>query len=344
MKIRMICFSRKGWETAEKLKTVLQEADTVLLDKKSRYLKGSIRENVSEWAEKAFRDSDALIFVGSCGIAVRSIAPHIRDKRTDPAVLVCDEAGCFVIPLLSGHLGGANDLAKRTARILGAVPVITTASDLCGAFAADVFAKRNHAAVFGMKEAKDVTAAVLSGEAAGFYTDFPWEGPLPEGLFLCGGQEERLPDAGVAVTIRKDRKPFPRTVQVIPPVLVLGIGCRRGIEPGTVRSAADDFLERHGFFREAVTKIASIDLKKQEPALTALAAEFEVPFETFSAEMLRNAEGIFSSSAFVEEITGVDNVCERSAVLCSGGTLLVPKEAACGVTLAAAVRDWRIRF
>lgn len=144
MKISMICFSLTGFETGIHLKEALmQQSFTVSLDKKSKYLPDSISESTMKWAGRQFEEADALIFIGACGIAVRSIAPYIVSKKQDPAVLVLDECGKFVISLLSGHLGGANELTQTVAEILGAQPVVTTATDLHKRFAVDVFAKKS---------------------------------------------------------------------------------------------------------------------------------------------------------------------------------------------------------
>ena len=102
---------------------------------------------LANWTAAQFAQSDAIVFVGAVGIAVRAIAPHCRSKATDPAVVVLDECGRFAIPLLSGHLGGANDLARRLAKACGAVPVITTATDANGVFAVDEWAKHQHCLV-----------------------------------------------------------------------------------------------------------------------------------------------------------------------------------------------------
>lgn len=113
-----------------------------------------------------------MIFIGASGIAVRSIAPYVMSKKSDPAVLVVDECGKFVISLLSGHLGGANELALKTAEILNAVPVVTTATDLHHRFAVDVFAKKNDCSIFNMKAAKEVSAALLAGKKWDFTVNF----------------------------------------------------------------------------------------------------------------------------------------------------------------------------
>ena len=158
MKVALICFSLTGQQTGERLCRGLEAAGmTAELDKKSKYLLDSIQISTSAWAGEKFSDSDALIFIGATGIAVRSIAPYVASKKSDPAVLVVDECGKFVISLLSGHLGGANELALKTAEILEAIPVVTTATDLHHRFAVDVFAKKNNCNIFNMKAAKEVS-------------------------------------------------------------------------------------------------------------------------------------------------------------------------------------------
>jgi cobalt-precorrin 5A hydrolase len=367
MKIAIICFSLTGWSTGERLAEGLQNQENaisgffdgmqenqkiqVTLEGKSRYLPDSIPVSTVQWAGERFRDSDGIIFVGACGIAVRSIAPHIVGKKTDPAVLVIDECGNYVISLLSGHLGGANELALCAAQILGAVPVVTTATDLHSRFAVDVFAKKNGCRIFHMKAAKEASAALLAGEEIGFYSEFDQEGELPEGLIFCDRTgspltpQKQKPRVGVAVTIHQDCLPFAETVQVVPAVVYLGIGCKKGKEASAIFQAAEKCLETAGIFREALAGAASIDLKKEEGGILALSSEWGLPFETYTGEELLEAKGVFTPSSFVKSVTGVDNVCERSAVLAAGqGRLLVHKTADAGVTTAAAVKEWRICF
>jgi cobalt-precorrin 5A hydrolase len=363
MKISILCFTLNGYGTAVRLRDGFGQAGyQVSVDVKSRYLPDSIKESSREWAGDRFADSDAILFIGATGIAVRSIAPYIVSKKSDPAVLVVDEKGIFVISLLSGHLGGANELTDLAAGILGATPVVTTATDLNGCFAVDVFAKKNNCRIFNMKAAKEVSAAILAGETVGFYSEEPIEGELPEGLVLCDadgqirktsehpgqGKEDLhpgVPRVGVAVTTHKDCQPFTETVVLVPQVLVLGVGCRRGREAEAIRSAAQACLDGQNFCPEALCAIASIDLKKEEPGILALAAEYQVPYHTYPEEALRAVPGEFTPSAFVQKVTGVDNVCERSAILASeGGVLLQKKAPAEGVTTALARKKGGVTF
>ena len=212
MRISIICFSLTGYMTAEDLQKDLQgKGYTAEIYKKSKYLDDSIAESTGIWAGRHFETDDAIIFVGACGIAVRSIAPYVASKKSDPAVLVIDECGKFVISLLSGHLGGANELTLEVAELLGAVPVVTTATDLHHRFAVDVFAKKNCCGIQNMKAAKEVSAALLAGEPVGFYSEFPWTGKLPEGLEESSEDTQDKPEIGIAVTIHPTCKPFTST-------------------------------------------------------------------------------------------------------------------------------------
>ena len=397
MKLSIICFSLTGLETASRLKTEFEkQGHRVLLASKSKYLKDSIQESVSKWTESRFSSDDGILFVGACGIAVRSIAPYVASKKSDPAVLVIDECGKFVISLLSGHLGGANELALTASEILNGQAVVTTATDLHQRFAVDIFAKKNSCDIVNMTAAKEISAAVLAGEKVGFYSEFPWTGKLPQGLIPCdrkgvpvsldeknrtgklpgevtkkqetGKSPEEVMEKqetgkaaeevsaeesageqavklGVAVTIHKSCAPFLSTVQVIPKVVTLGMGCRKNKEPEGIEKAADSCLEQEDIFPQAVEQLASISIKKHEPGLLALAEKKKLPFLTFEGEELMKVQGDFTPSAFVKSVTGADNVCERSAVLgAAKGKLIKRKSGGDGVTTALALREWEVHF
>ena len=178
MRLAIISFTVQGGRTAERLERGFKD-----LGHQSRaFSVQKLKIPLSKFVETAFRDEEGLVFVGAAGIAVRSIAPCLKGKDRDPAVIVVDELGNFAVSLLSGHLGGANELALAAASILGAQPVITTATDINHAFAVDLFAKKNELAIDDLKEAKEISAAVLRGEPVGFFSDFPVEGRIPEPL------------------------------------------------------------------------------------------------------------------------------------------------------------------
>ena len=293
--------------------------------------------SLTSWTAEQFARADALIFVGAVGIAVRAIAPHCRSKASDPAVVVVDECGRFAVPVLSGHLGGANALAQRLAAVCGAVPVITTATDANGLFAVDSWAVRQGCTVLETARIKHVSAKLLAGRPVTFWSAFPVAGPLPEGIVPAPAQEA----ADFALTLT----PAGQALHLIPHIGVLGIGCRRGTTAEQLETAFAGFCAAHGLAPQGITAAASIDLKQKEPGLLAFCQSHGWPVSFSSAGQLQTAPGCFTPSPFVQSVTGVDNVCERAAVLASGGTLIFPKQAGGGVTFALAARpyapDWR---
>ena len=289
------------------------------------------------WTKDAFANSEALVFVGACGIAVRTIAPYLKDKTVDPAVVVVDEKGEYVISLLSGHIGGANHFAMEIAGIIGAKPVITTATDLNNKFSVDDWAKRHHLRLDKMQMAKEISASILNGEMIGVCSDYLIDGRLPEQVFY----EENARDLtiGFMLSIYENKNPFKRTLHLVPQTVTIGMGCRRGIPLEAAETLLHKVLKEQSISLHAIERLCSIDIKKEEKALKQLAKKLGVPFEVFSAEELAQVEGEFTSSEFVNAVTGADNVSERAAVLGSHGRLIVKKQILNGVTLALATRD-----
>lgn len=340
MNIAIFAYSRQGCETADQVRAVLagpgDECRACTMEKYRREGFEAITPPSSQFIRHMFQWADAMVFVGACGIAVRSIAPCVKDKRTDPAVLVVDERGRFVISLLSGHIGGANTLTVRLAEALGAVPVVTTATDVNGRFSVDTWAAENGLYIDSMWVAKAVSAAILDGPVP-LTSDFPVRGKLPPGVVRGEGGP-----VGVCVSWRK-RKPFAQTLLLVPPILRLGIGCRKGTGAKTIAALVDEVLEENHVHPMAVKTVASIDLKKEEPGLLAFCKERGWPAEFYSAEELSEVEGDFTSSAFVHSVAGVDNVCERAAMN-GAERLLIRKTARNGVTVALAVEHWEVCF
>lgn len=295
------------------------------------------------------RSCDAIIFVGATGIAVRAIAPFICGKAVDPAVLVIDEAGRYVISLLSGHLGGANVLARTAASLIEAEPIITTATDAESAFAVDTFAKENGFLLTDLRKAKEVSAKVLRGEKLRIYSDIPMERlvqrPARHEAELVPAQD--IDRADIVISYRTHiLKPAENSSQAIGLRLIakrvhVGLGARKGVTQAEVAAAVATCLEDAGIDPRAVVALASIDLKKQEAGILAYSYESGVPFVTYTAEELRTVEGAFAGSSFVQSVTGVANVCERAAAYAAGRSghaeVLVHKTIHGNVTTAVAV-------
>ena len=339
------------------------------------------KESLAGWTKKHFRTGQILLYVGACGIAVRAIAPYVQSKQTDPAVLVADERGRFVISLLSGHLGEANSYAEIVAGLTGGQAVITTATDVNGLFAVDVFAKKNGLILTDFKTAKDFTAKLLKTKKGILVIPKPYRkwitvsGEVPEELTISGEESEAgtnrtevqeahlnpekescwpqlllSPQAAVHGTDSplesEGTAPLlpPARLQLIPPCLILGVGLKKGKTEQELLALIRKVLQANGLLEKAIGRFASIDLKKDEPALWMAAETYGVPLRFFTAEELMQVKGEFSKSAFVQAVTGADNVCERAVIAAGAEEVLVPKTAENGLTLAIGVRKMMIRF
>ena len=327
----VLSFSEQGARTAERVADALRSEYVV-----ERY---APRGNLSTLTANLFPRVDALIFVGACGIAIRAIAPYVAAKTTDPAVLVLDERALHVISLLSGHIGGANALCWRLAAALESDAVITTATDVNHRFSVDAWAAGQGLAISDMKIAKLYSSAILKRDLP-LYTDLPIEGELPSGVFY--GDSGPI---GAAVSYRIV-DPFKQTLRLTPPVLYLGVGCKRDTPEERIASLVETVLVNNSLDPAAVAGMASIDVKSDETGLLAYAANKNVPLRFFSAEELRAVPGEFTASGFVASKVGVDNVCERAAMAAAGegARLLVKKTSQNGVTVAVALGNRRISF
>ena len=330
MNIGIITFSNGGSILGERLSSCLQIEG---------YETGLFRcttGTLASWTKSHFISDNALIFIGAAGIAMRATAPHIKSKTTDPAVIVIDERGRYVIPLLSGHIGGANELAQNISVMLNAMPIITTATDCSGVFAIDTWARKNKLHIYNPERIKYVSARLLNGETVAFRSLFPVAGNLPDGLIENSRQYD------ISITIKT--KGNTAALKLVPPVLTLGVGCRKGVSCDDLACAFDMILKKASFHKEAVTQVCSIDLKAEEPGLLEFCRQSGLTFKVFSAEQLNAVRGQFTASEFVRKTTGTDNVCERSAVLGSGGELLTKKDAGNGITMAFAIAPHTVRF
>lgn len=345
MKVAFIAFTRRGYETMQNLAvnmalssprigdeftltTTKRLADEVGLDS---------FDDLGVWTGERFADSDALVFIGATGIAVRAIAPHVRDKFSDPAVVSVDEAGQFAVPMLSGHVGGANDLAREVAAAIGARAVVSTATDVNGLFAVDEWARKQGLALVERQIAKEVSACLLDGGTVGFSSDIAVEGALPSGV------EEGPHELGIKVGLDTADCPFAHTLHLVPRVVTVGVGCKRGTDATALEAFVRGVLANAHVSPAAVARVASIDVKRDEEAVLALARALGCESVFYSAEQLAAVEGIFASSDFVRAAVGVDNVCERAAVA-GGARLIGGKEAHEGMTVALGQDEASVRF
>lgn len=332
MRIAIIAFSQKGLALGERLGAHF-EADGFKVSV-TRCAEGGL----GEWTREHFRSDRALFFIGSAGLAVRAIAPFVKSKTADPAVVVVDELGRHSVSLLSGHLGGANRLARRTAAFLGGAPVITTATDISGVFAVDEWARQNKIAIVNPERIKRVSSKLLAGETVKLKTEFPVKGRLPKNIIPADTDEDILISCAAAGS--------PQALWLVPAIVTLGIGCKRGAHVSDIEAAFERVLARAGCHPAALGQVCSIDLKSDEAGILEFCRRRSLPFKTFSAGQLARLPGQFCGSDFVKSVTGVDSVCERSAVLGAGegAVLIAPKDAGGGVAAALAIRAHYLCF
>ena len=271
-------------------------------------------ENLEAWFEKGFitdgKTRNAIVFIGAAGIAVRHIAPFIRSKMSDPAVLVIDEKGHFCIPLLSGHIGGANDFARYIADAINAVPVITTATDIQGTWAVDVWANEHDMTISNPDMIKRISTAVLEHKQIAIYTD---TFAIEQLQIPYQNIRYTAPEQADIIISRSGKQIKENALCLIPHDVILGIGCKKNIRPSIVQEAFLQFCNDTGLSSASFYKVCSINLKSDETAIIKLCKQYQYKFQTFTPEQLNSIQGNFSCSDFVLDVTGVDSVCERSA-------------------------------
>ena len=328
-----------------------KEFNITLYSKSEKYKEAEAiqvcKESLSTWTWQQFEKGSAILFIGAGGIAVRAIADCIKDKLKDVPVLVMDEAGQYVIPILSGHFGGANELAIKIAKKTGAAPVITTATDINHKFAVDVFARNNHLIISNRDGIKQISSAILAKEKVTIAIDGSFQGKVPEELTYVdvGEALTKTPEVSILISPFIGRQ-YKAVLQLCPKAIVLGIGCKRGKSLEEIEQTVCRQLDKHSIPMEAVAGIGTIDIKKDEKGLCEFAEKYKLLYRVFSEGELNKVDGTYTASAFVKNQTGVDNVCERAAVAASGegGRLILTKQAENGITVAAAIKKWSVDF
>jgi cobalt-precorrin 5A hydrolase len=300
---------------------------------------GAFRFNsLAESVGKAFDKFSAHIFIMAVGIVVRTIAPHVKNKLSDPAVVVVDDHAKFAISLLSGHLGGANELAVQVAKHLGAVPVITTATDLDHVPAIDLLAKRYGLVIENPEQIKKVHMALLERQKIRLHDPMNLLKNDVHGWveYKTDLAQQSIP--GVFVDFKVID--YPEQMLVLrPKILSVGIGCNRNTTANEILESVNGVFHRFDLSVNAINNIATIEAKADEEGIIRLAHAFDVPVSFFDRQELSGAGYVPTPSEVVKKHMGVASVCEAAAILASNrGKLLVPKQVTKNVTVAVAVR------
>lgn len=385
-RVLLVTCSVCGYATMQKLAKKLENisgAEIITKVKCEALPEVSMRETVKACVDTYFGQVDAIVFVTASGIAVRSVAEHLAHKSEDPAIVCMDECGKHVISLVSGHAGGANALTQMLADVIWATPVITTATDVEGSFSIDDYAREHNLVVTDWTKAKAISAEVLATGAEPVWIEEPavTQGEekraceirkeqnstgIDVGKIENDGCKNEVDGCGNRINVKrlqigshqviitpKDVPVDAQTLQLIPRCIVAGVGCKKGTPADKIEHAVQDAFAKAGLRMEALCAVSSIDLKKEEAGLLEFCETRNVPFETYAAEELQAVPGTYSASEFVSGVTGVDNVCERSAVKYASehgmnqgeqllgrqakhGELLLRKQAYGGVTVALA--------
>lgn len=364
--ISIICPSHKGKAIAIKLQEALnatlyiKENNTCLEEyaciraTSSEVSSKEYRENVLEVitftygedfklmdiTEQVMRDSKAVIFISSTGIAVRAIAPFLKGKDKDPGVVVVDLFCNYAINILSGHLGGGNNLTLKVAEILKVMPIITTASDNLGIIAPDLLAKENNLVIEDLKKAKYIASLLVDKKIIGIKDDYA-------SIDISKGYEaiDKLRENCIWIThnlkdnlIENNNEDvdYSRILRLIKKDLVLGIGCRRDTPYEKLKEFINNALIKHNLDIRAVKIIASVDVKANEDGIIKLAENLNCPFKTFIKEEIKTVQNKYDKSEFVLKTLGITGVCEPCVDL-AGAEVIISKIKCDGMTLAIGV-------
>jgi cobalt-precorrin 5A hydrolase len=354
-KVAVVAVTSQGVETALKIKATLTEAGlSVNVYAPQKYVRGGVMAVSGEFAEVlhyAFRVADALVAVMATGIVIRALAPVLKGKLVDPAVVGVDAAGKFAISLLSGHYGGANQLTKLVADGIGATAVITTASDSLGKQGVDELAKTLHLTILNPESLVAVNAALVNGKQVALIKVGALNVPVNEvhgyvvetvQTFEQATEAASNYDAAAIITDKQvimGKNATPLTI-LKPKTVIAGVGARKIVNPDHVVQAIQTALSKADLAVERVDGLATVDIKKESQSLLDAAAHLGLTFNFFTVTELaaiQSAE-LSADSEMVKEKIGVGGVCERAALLRAGKNahLILKKMKLNGVTVAVA--------
>lgn len=324
MKIAIISVTKNGDSNSLVLKEKLQEFSANI----KIYFKSEVKTlGLNNVCKEAMTSYEAVIFISSTGIAVRGIAPFIKSKDKDPAVVVVDNSSKYAISLLSGHLGGANELTALVSEILGAEAIITTATDNLNIKAPDLFAKENNLIIDSLKDCKDIAALLVEGKKVGFYDE-------DNKLDIPKGYRDSLEgvDGVMYVTNKLNLNTSKKALKLIRKNIVLGIGCRKDYDEDTMEKTVFEVLEKYNLDIRSVKVIGTVEIKAEEKAILRLQKRLSCDLNIFSIDDIRKVEHKYEGSDFVRKTIGVGSVCEPSVEL-SGAEILIDKLKLNGMTL-----------
>lgn len=330
MKNAIILTSESSLQIA---RTIQNELDKTVIFTKA-YIEGTIQiSSINSCISDVFDEVKSIIFIGAMGICVRSIAPYIKDKHTDPAIVNIDSTGKYVISVLSGHVGGANNLTQRIAHILGAEAIITTQSDNTSLWALDILGEKyGWTATSNTANFNEPLTTFVNKKTTALLLDINDEGTqylertIPEHVKVYYSYKDiNLSEYKLLIAVTPYLYPLTdiQTIYYHPKVLHLGVGCRKECKPDGISEYITEALNNNNIAIASIKDISSIDIKKDEPLLKALQSHFmSIPVNIYTANELKDIE-VANPSEKVEEVTTVAGVAESSAIKSAGGGFLI---------------------
>ena len=300
MKLAVVTVTEKGVRNGLKIQEKI-DCDVFTISKFMKEKTLLIENGLQNFFEKNLLKYDTFLFITASGIAVRTIAPFIKSKDIDPAVLTMDEEGNFIISLLSGHLGGANEAAKILGEITGAVPVISTASDVSGKIAVDTIAMKINGKLESLESAKKVTSLIVAGKEVNIKVPENMENENPQGVILISNRKN--------IEIAK----------IIPQNIVVGVGCKKDKEAEKIIDAVKDSFEKLNLCEESIRVFATVDIKENEAGIIGTAEYFGKELKIISREDIQKIENNFETSQFVKKSIGIGAVSAPCAFIAGKG-------------------------
>ena len=306
-------------------KDVVEDEDNVIY----------INKKLKEFVPEIFGKYNYIIFIMASGIVVRTIAPLIKNKFSDPAILVSDEKGKNIISLLSGHMGGANEMTLYISNLLNSNPVITTATDVNNKSSLDMIAKKLNAHIYDFRnKVLKINSMLVNDEVVNLFIDGDYDIDT-RGFNICKRDEINNLDEVVVISNKKNLNLINNNIlKVVPKNIVIGIGCRKNMDKEYMINSLSDFLHKQNIDINSIKEIGSIDVKKNEEALINLSIYLNVPFKIFTAEEISKVEHLYEKSDWVKQNVGVHSVAEPVAHLLSDGNLIIKKHKYNGITFS----------
>lgn len=352
-KIAILCITQNGKKLACKIKSAMDNGDIYFIENKKDLI---IEEDISicvinsrlkDFVAKIFDKYEYIVFIMATGIVIRTIADLVSSKFSDPAILVCDEKGKNLISLLSGHMGGANEMTLHISKLINCNPVITTATDVNEKSSLDMIAKKLNGHIEDFRDnVKEINSMLVNDKSVGLYIDGNYE--LDTRGFIVLDNSKTLDeiyeedsinkiDKIVVITHKKEfikDKENTKFIKLVPKNIVIGVGCRRNIDSQHLKESLIDFLSENNIDINSIKEIGSIEVKKDEKAIIDLSTYLNIPFKTIPVEEISKVDCLFDKSEWVKKSVGVYCVSEPVAYLLSDGNLIIQKQKYKGITFS----------